>query len=240
MESPLFGFNYRFKRGARIAAALGLILASVAAADEEFVGSVIDCRALPSAEERLECYDKTVDDHPASNAEPLAAQETAVATTVAAAAAAAAPGSEVSSETAPAVTSEATGEMPRAPSQDAVSETPPAASSEAPAAMPPAASTEVQSGMPANVGAESDFGMPPAARVSDEIDEIEATITDLSKSSSGKFTITLDNGQVWRQTSTSTMRISEGDAVVIERASLGSFKLKKAGTKRSMKVKRVR
>lgn len=50
--------------------------------------------------------------------------------------------------------------------------------------------------------------------------------------------ITLDNGQVWKQVDSSSLRLRVGDAVEIERASLGSFMLKKQGSKRSMRVSR--
>lgn len=83
------------------------------------------------------------------------------------------------------------------------------------------------------------FGIPPAADGRTQIEQIGATIVEISTTASGKAAVTLDNGQVWRQTTTSTMRLSKGDKVLIRRGSLGSYKLTKDGTKRSMKVKRV-
>jgi hypothetical protein len=50
--------------------------------------------------------------------------------------------------------------------------------------------------------------------------------------------ITLDNGQVWRQVDSSSLRLRVGDAIEIERASFGSFMLQKTGSKRSMRVSR--
>ena len=50
--------------------------------------------------------------------------------------------------------------------------------------------------------------------------------------------VTLDNGQVWKQVDASNLRLRVGDTVDIERASLGSFMLRKKGSKRSMRVSR--
>lgn len=150
---------------------------------------VLDCRSLPSAEERLKCYDDAVDDRSTPSEEPAAAEE--------------APAAENTSPPAPAASSTA------------------------------AAAAAVAS-------AEADFGLPPGANSQPVADQIEASITELSRTASGKFAIELDNGQLWRQTDNSSMRVKEGEVVIIKRGSLGSFKLTKDGTKRSMKVKRVR
>lgn len=87
---------------------------------------------------------------------------------------------------------------------------------------------------------EESFGLPPLAEERATIDRIEATVVELSRTASGKIAVVLDNGQVWRQTRTSTLRLSEGDDIVIRRRSLGSHSLMKAGSGRSMKVKRVK
>ena len=183
-------------------AALWLALASAAAADENPAGSVLDCRSLESAEERLKCYDDTVD----SQSAPPAAPEP--------------PNDEPAAAAAP---------EPASP--EPVEEVPPAAEV-APAAAVVAAS--------ASATAEDDFGLPPSADSVPDADQIEAAISELSRMASGKLAIELENGQLWRQTTSSSMRLSEGDVVVIRRGSLGSFKLTKAGTNRSMKVKRVK
>ena len=87
---------------------------------------------------------------------------------------------------------------------------------------------------------EESFGLPPLADERATIDRIEATVVELSRTASGKIAVVLDNGQVWRQTRTSTLRLSEGDDIVIRRRSLGSHSLMKEGSGRSMKVKRVK
>lgn len=72
----------------------------------------------------------------------------------------------------------------------------------------------------------------------EQIDQIEAQVTELLSIAPGKVAITLDNGQLWRQTSTSNLRLAEGDAVTIRTASMGSYMLHKVGSARSMRVQR--
>ena len=73
----------------------------------------------------------------------------------------------------------------------------------------------------------------------DQIDQIEATVNDVSKSASGKLIASLDNGHVWRQLDSKTLLLDKGDVVIIREASLGSFLLEKASGSRSIRVKRV-
>ena len=73
---------------------------------------------------------------------------------------------------------------------------------------------------------------------SESIDSLSAQITRLQQSGYDKVLITLDNGQVWQQTDTSSLRLRVGDDVMIERAALGSFMLKKKGNNRTMRVSR--
>jgi hypothetical protein len=159
----------------------GLAAAPFVLADEAFVTSALECRAVESAEKRLACYDKVVDGHNARSA-PVAS---ANAGTTAAAAASTAP---------------------------------------------TAATKE----------AEDEFGLPPMAETDDKIDRIEAIVVKVSTSSSRKMTFELDNGQVWRQTTFSSLRVKDGDEVIIRRRSFGSHSLSMEGTSRSMKVKRVK
>lgn len=73
---------------------------------------------------------------------------------------------------------------------------------------------------------------------SERIDSLGATVAKLQQYSYNKVLITLDNGQVWKQVDSSNLRLRVGDGVEIERASLGSFMLRKQGSKRSMRVSR--
>ena len=74
----------------------------------------------------------------------------------------------------------------------------------------------------------------------EQIKQEEAVVvTDISKTASKKLTITLENGQVWRQVDSKTIRLGVGDAVVLRSKSLGSFMLSKEGSNRSIRVKRL-
>ncbi len=73
---------------------------------------------------------------------------------------------------------------------------------------------------------------------SERIDSLSATVTRLRKFGYDKVLITLDNGQVWKQIDTSSLRLRVGDTVDIERAALGSFMLRKEGNNRWMRVSR--
>jgi hypothetical protein len=72
-----------------------------------------------------------------------------------------------------------------------------------------------------------------------EIEHIEARVTKVRTSGTGKAVITLDNGQVWIQIDSSRARLSGDDKVTIRRASLGSFMLYSESTKTTMRVKRI-
>ena len=70
-----------------------------------------------------------------------------------------------------------------------------------------------------------------------EIDRIEAIIVEVRKSASGKAIITLDNGQVWKQSDSSRTHLSVNDKVTIRRRSFGSHTL--YNKKTSIRVKRI-
>lgn len=73
----------------------------------------------------------------------------------------------------------------------------------------------------------------------ERMDSLSARITDLRQIELDKVVISLDNGQVWQQTTSSSLRLREGDEVEIERGALGSYLLQKVGSKRSMRVQRL-
>lgn len=73
-----------------------------------------------------------------------------------------------------------------------------------------------------------------------QLDEIEAEITKLSKDQFGKRTFTLSNGQVWRQKSSDAFTGKKGDRIIIIRGAFDSFRMKKAGTNRTIQVTRVK
>jgi hypothetical protein len=71
-----------------------------------------------------------------------------------------------------------------------------------------------------------------------QLARLGATVARVQPSGYDRVLITLDNGQVWRQVDSSSLRLRVGDAIEIERASFGSFMLQKTGSKRSMRVSR--
>ena len=72
-----------------------------------------------------------------------------------------------------------------------------------------------------------------------EMNRLEAFVSKVRSSATGKAIITLDNGQVWTQIDSSSLRLSGYDKVIIKRASLGSYMLNKVGSKTTMRVKRI-
>jgi hypothetical protein len=73
----------------------------------------------------------------------------------------------------------------------------------------------------------------------EQIDQIAAMVTDVRKSASKTLTVTLDNGQVWRQLDSKRLLIKSGEAVVVRKASLGSYLMEKPSGGRSIRVKRL-
>ena len=86
---------------------------------------------------------------------------------------------------------------------------------------------------------EASFGAPAADAMKKQVEQIEAVIEKVTISGGTRAVIALDNGQVWRQVTSSSLIFSAGDRVTITRKSLGSFRLTKPGTTRPMRVKRV-
>jgi len=118
--------------------------------------------------------------------------------------------------------------------------TPAHAAPTAPAA--PAAQTAAASSA-ATFGAET---LPPAAHPKTQQREETAlisSITALRKASSGTYTISLSNGQVWRQEESSQVAqfLRVGDDVRIEKAAFGSYHMSTAstGAKNWVRVTRI-
>jgi hypothetical protein len=73
----------------------------------------------------------------------------------------------------------------------------------------------------------------------EQISQIAAIVTDVRESATEKLTVTLDNGHIWRQLDSQTMRLKIGETVVVRKASLGSYLLEKESGGRSIRVKRL-
>jgi len=111
-----------------------------------------------------------------------------------------------------------------------------AAAAAAPAAAAAAATTEDNFGRERQIQAQEQKRQQAEARA---LGELEATVTHIETRMDGLMTITLDNGQVWRQnTPDAKFRLKEGDHVRIQPGSMNSFILS-GPTKKSTRVSRV-
>ncbi|MFU8815042.1 MAG: hypothetical protein ACNA7W_06835 [Pseudomonadales bacterium] len=68
---------------------------------------------------------------------------------------------------------------------------------------------------------------------------IRARVRVVQSTAEGKLVLELHNGQVWVQTDAARLAVNPEDEVIIRRARLGSFLLKKPGSNRSIRVRRV-
>ena len=85
---------------------------------------------------------------------------------------------------------------------------------------------------------EGDFGFE--ARVLPKTpDQITSAVARVSRDPFGKLTLTLENGQVWKQIDTKRLRIRDDSRVVIRKAALRSFLLHLEGSKTSIRVRRL-
>ena len=73
----------------------------------------------------------------------------------------------------------------------------------------------------------------------EQIEQIEATVADVRDTAGSKMVVLLDNGQTWRQLDNKTLHLENGEAVVVRRASLGSYLLEKKSGSRPVRVKRL-
>jgi len=116
------------------------------------------------------------------------------------------------------------------------------------AVVPTAAAVEVATSPEVAPSSEEDFGRsttendltrgPEEPKSDDDDDQLTATISSVREYKRDRFAFTLDNGQEWRQSSPSTLRLDAGDNIVIRKASFGSFKMAKVGSSHSMRVRR--
>jgi hypothetical protein len=134
----------------------------------------------------------------------------------------------------------APGEAPRAAAPAAAAGAPAAATS-APAAIPAtAAPAPTAAAAPAAPQTKQTFGLyaaehpapPPAAQA------LSARVTGIGHSPNGHTTVALEDGAVWELDDADAL-LGPGDAVVLRRASLGSFILE-TPTKRTHRAHRLR
>ena len=81
----------------------------------------------------------------------------------------------------------------------------------------------------------------PAVEKPPELDSIEAQVVSFVKLARGNHSLTLEDGQVWREIEVKRRaRYRVGDAVVIARGALGSYNLSSERTGHRVKVRRIR
>jgi hypothetical protein len=219
--------------------AVVVVLASAAHAEsgEAMALAIGTCSAQTDAQARLTCYDQLAAKLKAGEA--IGPQASVPATSV----------------SAPAYTSAPVAQAPAAPAQ-----TPAQSFGQAAPEGPKQTSSwydvggwfggsdtpRAATGTPAEFGAESvpaPKEAPGGPPVSEPLDQITANVTSVAFSGTGLFTVTLDNGQLWRQVKggSGTARFSRDghESVTISRGFIGSYNLVVAGQNMTFKVRRV-
>jgi hypothetical protein len=84
------------------------------------------------------------------------------------------------------------------------------------------------------------FGKEQLKHPENRIKQFKAKVIKIQKTHYGKLIITIENGQVWRQTDGTRFRLSTDELVIIERGALGSFFIGKEKTNQRIRVKRVK
>jgi hypothetical protein len=126
---------------------------------------------------------------------------------------------------------------------------PPPLAAPAPPPAPPVPTPPPTTAQPAPVApsareaANERFGqdrLPAEKRApADEPDEIEGKVTALRLVPGGYVEVTLDTGQVWRQTEPERWRIELGAQVRIRKGVVGGFMLNEVGRNKSTRVRRM-
>ncbi len=101
-----------------------------------------------------------------------------------------------------------------------------------------ASSDPIQPASPASTPTQPEFGLEHKANEQTQ-DLMTAQVSAIQTDPYGKWTLTLDNGQRWRQTESKRLRIKVGEPVIIRKGALGSFSLSRADSNSSTKVKRI-
>ncbi|KZN65832.1 hypothetical protein [Pseudoalteromonas luteoviolacea] len=72
-----------------------------------------------------------------------------------------------------------------------------------------------------------------------DLDDLTLEVVKLKVSSRGVRTFTLENDHVWKQIGSDSFYAKVGDKITIKRASFNSYLMNKAGSNRSIRVKRL-
>ncbi len=87
---------------------------------------------------------------------------------------------------------------------------------------------------------QANFGQENKQRTEDLIKQIQATIIRVKKAHYGELIITLDNGQIWRQTDGTRLKLKKDQVIIIKRGAMGSFLIGKENANKRMRAKRVK
>ncbi|MEO1034136.1 MAG: hypothetical protein AAFX44_01125 [Pseudomonadota bacterium] len=172
------------------------------------------CRQIAGDVERLACYDALADEASAVELPPAQAPGS-----VAAAA-------QATTDAAPESVAAAPVPEPPAPSETVAD----------------SSSRDVSLDDPVDLFGRSDREISDVAvreNAGNAIDRLEAVASRVTELASGRLLFELDNGQRWQQTESERIRIKASDRVEIRRGRLGAYFLKKVGTNRSVRVRRV-
>ncbi len=84
---------------------------------------------------------------------------------------------------------------------------------------------------------QDDFGRAP---VDDTPDELSSNVTKVETDRLRRQTMTLQNGQVWREVGSSGHKVENGQDVTVKKGLFGSYYLSVEGSNRQLQVKRIR
>ena len=104
---------------------------------------------------------------------------------------------------------------------------------------PPApAAVTVQAPPAVEQASAAEFGMETKQVEKRQLDALQARVQKVRKDPYGRLIVTLDNGQVWRQSESGSYPLADGDRITIERGFLSAFYLQVDGLNRRIKVQR--
>ncbi|MDD8061067.1 hypothetical protein [Shewanella metallivivens] len=84
-----------------------------------------------------------------------------------------------------------------------------------------------------------DFGLQKKV-IEDEVNRLYFTVADVSKAPGGALIVTLDNGQVWKQTNAERYKVKKGHDIYIETGALNSFLMGSDERNATTRVKRLK
>ena len=208
--------------GILISAAAIMVASAQAASSDALAFDIGRCAAVPDAKERLACFDGIAAQLKSGVALPPAVAGSPSVSEVPAAPAAVAPAPQAAQAAPP-------------PQKNSGSWYDPTQWFGKDDQLP-------ASNNPADFGAEA-VRQPANPAAPQPLQEITAHVTSANMNAFGRFTVVLDNGQIWRQldSDTGTARFGKtgGDTVTISRGMLGSYNLVVDGRAKLYKVKRV-